>query len=195
MCACQCGVCVCFVCGGVWCVVCVVCVCWVCVLVCVGVCGVVCVVCGAAWPRSVCTGKTRACVETHVRVVPVHTEAFGTYTRILFEPTHGEEGRRRRGEEGGSLLSLSLVPSLFLSSFVLFLRTFSRSFSLLSSLLSSLSATQTMITRPVGSLSLSVNTAQTCLSVRVRGPWPIPCSHHARNNCPGITVQTSCHLE
>ena len=45
----------------------------------------------------------------------------------------------------------------------------------------------TMITRPVGSL---------CKCKR-RGPFPVwrTCSHHARNNCPGITEQASCHLE
>ena len=46
---------------------------------------------------------------------------------------------------------------------------------------------------------LSVHTVQSCLRARVRGPWPIPygltCSHHARNNCPSVTVQASCHLE
>ena len=73
-----CGVCVlCVVCGV--CVCCVLCV--VCVLCCV--CGVV---CGAAWhaeKTSVCRFKTSPCVpaprahvETHVRVVPVHTRTF-----------------------------------------------------------------------------------------------------------------------
>ena len=37
---------------------------------------------------SVCTGKTRACVQ-HARVLPLHTEAFRTCTRRRFEPTHG----------------------------------------------------------------------------------------------------------
>ena len=44
----------------------------------------------------VCTFKTLPCVpakrahvETHVRVVPVHTVKFRTYTRARFESTHG----------------------------------------------------------------------------------------------------------
>ena len=129
-------------------------------------CCVLCVVCGAAWHAVVCgfktprcgPAKTCACVQ-HAQVLHVHTEAFFT---------------------GGLSPSLS-SPSIFLSSLLvsLFLRSlhsyFSRYLSLLSSLLSSLSATMTMITRPVGSLSLSVHTALTCHSVRVRGPWPIPC--------------------
>ena len=48
---------------------------------------------------SVCTFKTSPCmpaprahVSTHVRVVPVHTETFRTYTRGRFESTHGGQG-------------------------------------------------------------------------------------------------------
>ena len=48
----------------------------------------------------VCTFKTSTCmlaprahVETHVRVVPVHTKTFGTYTRGRFESTHGPPPR------------------------------------------------------------------------------------------------------
>ena len=66
------------------------------------VCGVVCVV----WHREnpVCTFKTcpcvpvpRAHVKIHVRVVPVHTVTFRTYTRARFEWTYGgeEEGHRQ----------------------------------------------------------------------------------------------------
>ena len=52
------------------------------------------------------------------RVLPAHTEAFRTYTRRRFEPTHGEG----RGERGGFsslflVLSSSTIPSF--SSFVL----------------------------------------------------------------------------
>ena len=56
----------------------------------------------------------------------------------------------------------------------------------------------TMITRPVG--SLCVHTALTCLSVKVPVLRSIPFlanmfTSYARNNCPGITVHASCHLE
>ena len=42
--------------------------------------------------------------------------------------------------------------------------------------------------------SLCVHTALTCESF---GPFPVwrTCSHYARNNCHGIAVQASCHLE
>ena len=105
---------------------------------------------------TVCRSKkTSPCVGSHGDVFNLHA------------------GRRegRWGEEGGggSLLSLSLFPSHFLS-----LPSFSLSslFPLLSSLFS-LSSTMTMITRPVG--SLCVHTALTCLSARVPVLWLIPC--------------------
>ena len=41
----------------------------------------------------VCTGTTRTCVSTHVRVVPVHTGTFWTYTRGRVEWTHGVSKR------------------------------------------------------------------------------------------------------
>ena len=152
-----------------------------CVVLCFGVCGAVCAVvcawcvcnvwcvCLCVWRGlargkhpcvarlgtrknvSVCTFKTLPCVlakRAHVE----HMRAFCLYTRRRFEPTHGDVLNLHTGS-----LSLS-SPSLFLSSFLLFSLPsyFSRSLSLLSSLLSSLSATMTMITRPVGSLSLSL---------------------------------------
>ena len=130
----------------------------------------------------VCTGKSRACVQ-HARVLHVHTEAFlNLHTASL----------------SISLLSSSLssfLPFLFLRSLPSY---FSRSLSLLSSLLSSLSSTMTMITRQVGSLSLCKHGSDLPVSECVgRCPFHVgrTYSHHARNNCPGITVQTSCHLE
>ena len=135
-----------------------------------------CVVCVARLgtrKTPVCRFKTPPCVtakRTHVE----HMRAFCTYTRRPFEPTHGDVLNLHTG-----CLSLSLLssPSLFLSSFLLslFLRSlpFSFSFSALFSLVFPLSndANDHSSSRP----SLSVNTALTCLSVRVRGPWPIPC--------------------
>ena len=128
-------------------------------------------VCGAAWHagKTPCVGSIRPRVcQQHAHMLFSmwtwcrYTRGRVEPTRGRFEPTHGEEGG------GGSLLSLHpslpLVPSLFLflllslSSVVLFLllslfsgslHSFSFSFSLLS-----FSATMTMITRPVGSLSV-----------------------------------------
>ena len=42
----------------------------------------------------VCSGKTRACVQ-HARVLPVHTEAFLTYTWRRLEHTHGRFPRAK----------------------------------------------------------------------------------------------------
>ena len=87
-----------------------------------------------------CRSKTHPCVPAK-RPHVFNMRAVCRYTRKRSEPTHGDvsnlhakrrEGRRVR-EGGGSLLSL--FPSLFLSSVVLFLF----SLSLLSSSLSSLS--------------------------------------------------------
>ena len=107
--------------------------------------------------------------------------AFCRYKRRRFEPTHGDVLNLHTG---GPSLSLSVSrPFFFLSSAIL-PSLFSRSLSLLSSLLSSLSsfsATMTMSTRPVG--SLCVHTAPTCQSVRVRGPWPIPCWSNMFASC------------
>ena len=145
---------------------------------------VVCVWCGLARGKpSVCRFKTSPCVGSkRLRVYRQNARMLNTcarfcrYTQRRFEPTHGDVWNLHTGA------SLSLSP---------------RSLTLLSSLSSSLSATMTMITRPFG--SLCVHTALTCESVRVRGRGPFlvgrTCSHHARNYCPGITVQTSCHLE
>ena len=188
-----------------------------CVHVVVWCCGVW---CGAAWHAekpSVCRFKTSPCVRSkRHRVCRQHAHMLFSmwtwcrYTRGRFEPAHGEEG-------GIVLFSLclSLQPSLplFLSSLLSFslslpsffflrlhLSLFSFSFSSLFSfsLSSFLSVTMTMITRPVG--SLCVHTVSTCESVGVRVLRSIPClanklTLYARNNCPSITVQASCHLE
>ena len=128
--------------------VCVVCLCNVWCMVSVVCVRGVCCVCGAAWHAEnlPCVGPKR------LRVDRQNARMCSTCAR--FARTHG-------GLFHGGPLSLSLSsPSLFLSSFLvsLFLHSlpsyFSRSLSLLSSLLSSLSATMTMITRPVDSLSL-----------------------------------------
>ena len=81
--------------------------------------------------------------------------AFCRYTRKRFEPTHRDV--------------LNLHTERREGSGVLFIR--SLSLSRLSRLLSSV--TMTLITRPVG--SLCVHAALTCQSVRMHGPWPIPC--------------------
>ena len=136
----QCGVCVlCVVVSGV-----------LCVCSCVLVCGlwclcVMCVVCGAAWHAenlpcvgskrlrvlvqntSVCTGETPRMSNACARF-PVHMEAFRTYTRGRFEPTHVEP-----------LTRLSFSLSLVLSSFSLPSFSVSAHLSSLCSLLSSLS--------------------------------------------------------
>ena len=65
---------------------------------CVVCCAVVWCVCGTLktpvcrFKTSPCVPAPRAHVETHVRVVPVHTGTFRTYTRRRFEWTRG--GRR-----------------------------------------------------------------------------------------------------
>ena len=163
---CVCGVCaegVCGMCGGVrfvvWCVL---------------------SVCGAAWQAekpSVCRFKTSPCVGskrfrvykqnarmcstcgrfagTHGSVLNLHME---TFQNLL----HGEEGER-----GFSSLSFSLHPSLplFLPLLLFFSLPSSLSLLLFSSFVIfpflflfpsslSLSITMTMITRPVGSLSM-----------------------------------------
>ena len=184
LCASWCLVCWCvwMVCVGAWLVS-----GWCCVvLCCVVLCGVgagvgvqcvvcgVCAVCGAAWHAekpSVCRFKTSPCVPAPRAHVLFNMHAFCTYPRRPFEPTH-TRGRFEptHGKPLSPLFSLSLVLFSFslssVSSFVLFSFSFS-------ALFSSLSATMTTITRTVS--SLSVNTALTCPSVRVRGPWPTHC--------------------
>ena len=130
---------------GVWCVV--------CLLVCVCR-GDVCISSCLAPKRLPCVRSKRsrvylqnARVTKDTGVLNVHTRTFSTYTR-----------------ERLSLFSsrVSLLSCLPLSS------------SRVSSLcFSSLSVTMTMITRPVG--SLCSHKALTCQSVKVHGPWPIPC--------------------
>ena len=132
-----------------------------------------------------CRFKTSPCAGSkRFRVYQQHADMFytcghvaGTHKSVWNR--HTETFRTRREGGRGGFSSLSLVPSLFLSTFfflssvVLFIRSLSLLSFLLSSLFSVLSATMTMITRPVG--SLCVHTALTCQSVRVHGPWPIPC--------------------
>ena len=76
----------------------------VCCALCCGVCAVWCVV-RHTWKKP-CVDSTSPCVPaprphvvTHVRVVPVHTGTFWTYTRGRFESAHGGM-REREGEEG-----------------------------------------------------------------------------------------------
>ena len=127
--------------------------------------------------------------------------AFCQHARKRFEPTHGDvlnlhTGRREGGGWGTGFSFLSLVPSLFLSSFfflssvILFLRSLSLS------LLFSLSKNDN---DQSSSRALSQYT-RACLALwaRVHVPWHTvwrTCSHHARNNCLNIPVQASCHLE
>ena len=105
-----------------------------------------------------CGFKTHPCVPAkrpHVE----QNRAFCRYTRMRFEPTHGDVFNlhtvRREGGvvcgRGFSSLSLPFSLSLFRGS--LSLLSFSSLFPLLPSL-SPISATMTMITRPVGPLSL-----------------------------------------
>ena len=131
---------------------------------------------------------------------------FASTHGSVFERTHGDvfnlhTGRRDGGrgwEKGGSLLSLSLVPSLSLSLFLrsLSLLSFSSLFPLLSSL-SSLSATMTMITRPVGSLCVHPALPYSAGRSACTLAYSLS-SEHVRimqeTNCPGITVQDSCPL-
>ena len=151
----------CCVCCVLGCVLGCVCVCW---CWCWWLCGAWCAwcVCGV-WhaENPVCRFKTLPCVGSK-RAHVLNMRAFCRYTGMRFEPTHGEEGRGEGwwwwwwvagGGGRGGFYSLSLFPSLFLSSVVLFLF----SLSLLSSRscrlsLAPLSATMTTITRSVGSL-------------------------------------------
>ena len=161
----QCVVC------GVWCVLCV--------------CGVVCVVCvwrGLARGKPhVCRFKTSPCVGSKTppcvpakRAHVFNMRAFCRYTRRRFEPTHGDVLNLQGASLSLSLLSfsLSLVLSSFslpsFSSFVLFSFSFSALFSLVFPL------NNDDNDHSSSRLSLSENTALTCLSVRERGPWPIP---------------------
>ena len=120
--------------------------------------------------------------------------AFCTYTRKRFEPTHGDVLNLHTGSLSLSLLyfSLSLVLSSFslpsFSSYVLF----SFSFSALFSLVFPLSNDDNDHSSNRLSLSLSVNTALTCLSVRVRGQWPIPCWSNMFASCKKQLSRYSC---
>ena len=174
-----CGMCVsCF--GGVLCCAVSLCVVLVLVLVCNVWCvvSVVCVrgVCGCV--LSVCNAAGHAENPPHVPAKRPHVEhmrAFRRYTRKRFEPTHGDVLNQHTGSASLSLSSFSL-PSFFLLSF-------SHSLSLLSCLLSLLSQRNNDNDHSFSRLSLYT--------------FPVwrTCSHHERNNCPGITVQASCHLE
>ena len=183
-------------CGVVYCVLCVVLGAGVGVqcVVC-GVCGVCCL-CGAAWhaenpvcrfQTSPCVGSKRIRVYSAKRRIVEHMRSFCQYTRRRLNLHTETFGNLHKG-----CLSLSLSsPSLFLlvlSSLSLFLRAFLVLFSLLFTLSNNDNDHSSSRLSPVYTRAL------TCLSVL----WLIPCrtcSHHARNNCPGITVQTSCHLE
>ena len=138
----------------VWCVVCGVCSVWCivysekrtwdvrfvfrCLCVCV-VCGVVYVArLGTRKAPAVCRFKTAPCVHSkRPRVcrqnarICYHMRAFCRYTRKRFEPTHGCVLNTHTG-------GLSLSPSFFLSSFVLFLFSLSARHSFFLSLLVSL---------------------------------------------------------
>ena len=158
----------------VWCVVCVVCVVWWCGGV---------VVCDTL--KTPCVGSKRFRVyQQHAHMLK-HMCACCRYTRMRFEPTHGEVGRGEGlwwgwwGWEGGG----GVLFPLYLSSLL--------SFSLPSFSLSPLSATMTMITRPVG-LSLCTHgsdlpESQSACTL-AHSLFGGTCSYH-------ITVQASCHLE
>ena len=132
---------------------------------------------------SVCAGK-------HARHVE-HMRAFCRYTRKA-EPSHGDVLNLHT--EGLSLLSFSLSLVLSsLSSFVLFSFTFSTLFSLVFSLSNS--------DNDHSSSRLSLCTHGSNLP-ECQSSWTLAhslfgrtCSYHARNNCPGMTLQASCHLE
>ena len=108
-------------------------------------------------------------------VLNVHTRAFSTYTR-------------ERLSLFFSRLSPLVSPSLFfwcLSPLV----SSSLFFSCLSLSFSSLQVTMTMITRPVGSLCTHSSDLPQGPECKGRGPFPVglTCSHHARNNCLGVS--------
>ena len=151
-------------------------------------------------------------VSTHGSVLNVHTETFLTYIRRGgVGRGGGGGGRGGLGGEGVSslsfslLLSLSFSLSLFLSSLLSFsLPSFSFSSLFLFSLpalvvsLSSVSTTMTMITRPVGlSLCTHGSNLPECQSACTLAHSLF--GEHVRimqeTSVPGITVQTSCHLE
>ena len=189
-----------FVCRVLWCIVVCVSLCVVCVGAGVGVQCVVrgawCV-CGAAWHAeknpvcmtSPCTFKTPPCVPAK-RAHVFNMRTFCRHTQRRFAPTHGDvlsihterrEGVRGGGGGGGEGFLSSLSPL----------------FPLLSSL-SSLSATMTMNTGPVGlSLCTHGSNLPECQSActLAHSLFGRTCPHCARNNCPGMVVQASCHLE
>ena len=151
----------------VWyvCVVCVVCAVWC-----------VCVVCVwrglARGTPPVCRLKTSPCVGSK-RIREYRENARVCSTCGRFAGTHGDVLTYTREEEGRAEGVAGVLFSLFLSFSSLYLFSLSLLSSRSCRLFSSLSVTMTMITRPVG--SLCVHTALTCQSVRVPGPWPIPC--------------------
>ena len=141
----------------------------------VGLCVGLCVVCrGDVCVSSCLAPKVLPCVRSkrsrvHFQdarvtkdtgVSNVHTRAFSTYTR-------------ERESLLLSRLSPLVSPSLF--------------FSYLS--FSSLSVTITMIARPVGSLCTHSSDLPKGPGCKGRGPVPVglTCSHHARNNCLGVS--------
>ena len=157
----------CVCCGGDVCVQCGVC-------ACVVVSGVLCVSVGVC----VCVGMWW-CVRCGVCVLCV-VRLDGDFLKLH---TERREGRRERGV-GRVLFSLSLVHSLSLS---LLRRALSLLFVFsLPSLVFSLFSQQQWqwsLVQSALSLSLSVNTALTCLSVSVRGLRSIPCLANMLSSC------------
>ena len=166
-------------CGAVWCGV-----VW-CGVVWCGVvwCGVV--WCGVVWCLCVSSSCTEKRFRVYVQNAPVCT--FKTPvphgTRVRFERSHG------------SVFKVA-APSLPLSSCVSLLVSLSLSPLIVSHSFSiPLSITMTVIARPVGSLCTFLPEGQGAWAMH--GPFLVglTCSHHARNNCPSVLVQASCHLE
>ena len=177
MCMCMCGVYI-----VLWCCV----FCWWCVVrCCVILCG-----CGAAWHA-----ENPPCVRSKrppcVRSRRLHLSLFFLSVLLFFSSPLLSSPLLSSPLLSSPLLSSPLLSSLLFSS----LSSPLSLFPLLSSL-SSLSATMTMIIRPSRAFS---QYTRPCLAfwARVHVPWHTvwrTCSHHARNNCPSIPVQASCHL-
>ena len=123
-----------------------------------------------------------------------HMRAFCQYTRNPFECTHGGVLNLSTGGLPLSpLLLLSFLLSLFLRSLSLHSSHSLCSLpSALCSLLFSLSNYDN--DHSSGRVSLYTRLLSECVGFGPFLGWRL-CSNHARNNCPGITVQASCHLE
>ena len=142
-------------------------------------CGVGCVlsVCGAAWQP--------ACVETCARGDGTHGSVFNVNTETFFNL---HTGRREGGGVGGVLFSIFLTSLLSISP--LFLLSLP---SLVFSLCSLCNKDNDHSSSRLSLCTHGSNLSE-CLYF---GSFPVwrTCSYHARNNCPDITVQASCHLE